>query len=246
MKYFLLASIIALSGCSSKEDYILLNKATPVASKKTTTILENIDFEYKVQPHDRLSVIVYKHPEISSVNPDSGQTERGLLVDSKGDIRLPLIKKIHLLGLTQAQAEDKLTQAYAVYLKKPSIHVEVINKRAYVIGEVNKPGEITLQNEQQPLLQILALAGDLTDQANRKSILLMRTINSSKVISQVINLTDARSIISANLMVKPNDIIYVMPNSMKAFNNKVNEISPIFRLISNILQPFVNIKFLSN
>jgi len=246
MKYFLLVAIIALSGCSSKDDYILLNKATPVASKKTTTIVENIDFEYKIQPHDRLSVIVYKHPELSSVNPNAGQKERGLLVDFKGDIRLPLIKKVHLLGLTQSQAEDKLSQAYALYLKKPSIHVEVINKRAYVIGEVNKPGEITLQNEQQPLLQILALAGDLTDQANRKSIVLMRTIGSSKVISQIINLTDARSIISANLMVKPNDIIYVMPNTMKAFNNKVNEISPIFRLISNILQPFVNIKFLSN
>jgi len=52
--------------------------------------------------------------------------------------------------------------------------------------------------------------------------------------------------VAANLMIKPNDIIYVMPNDMKAFNNKVNEISPVFRLISSILQPFVNIKFLSN
>jgi len=47
-------------------------------------------------------------------------------------------------------------------------------------------------------------------------------------------------------MIKPNDIVYVMPNNMKAFNVKVNEISPVFRLIGDILQPFVNIKYLTN
>ena len=246
MKYFLLAAIvIALSGCSSKDDYILFNKTTPSKSKKITTTLKNVDFEYKIQPHDRLSIIIYKHPELSSINPSFSQTERGLLIDSKGDIRLPLIKKNHLAGLSQPDAEAKLTEAYKVYLKKPDIHIEVINKRAYVIGEVKKPGEITLENEQLPLLQLLARAGDLTDQANRNSILVMRKTADSKVTSTLVSLTDIHSIISANIMIKPNDIVYVMPNGMKAFNTQVNEISPVFRLISNILQPFVNIKFLS-
>ena len=246
MKYFLLAMVIAFSGCSSKNDYILFNKVTPSKSKKITTTLKNIDFEYKIQPHDRLSIIIYKHPELSSINSAYAQQERGLLIDSKGDIRLPLIKKIHLAGLTQPEAEAALTEAYKVYLKKPDIHLEVINKRAYVIGEVKSPGEITLDNEQLPLLQLLARAGDLTDQANRDSILVMRKTSNSEVTSTIVSLTDINSIISANIMIKPNDIVYVMPNGMKAFNTQVNEISPVFRLISNILQPFVNIKFLSN
>ena len=246
MKYFLLAIVIALSGCSTKDDYILFNKTTPSKSKKITTTLKNVDFEYKIQPHDRLSIIIYKHPELSSINPAYAQTERGLLIDSKGDIRLPLIKRIHLAGLSQPDAEATLTEAYKVYLKKPDIHIEVINKRAYVIGEVKKPGEIALDNEQLPLLQILARAGDLTDQANRDSILVMRKTANSEVTSTIVSLTDIHSIVSANIMIKPNDIVYVMPNGMKAFNTQVNEISPVFRLISNILQPFVNIKFLSN
>ena len=246
MKYFLLAVVIALSGCSTKDDYILFNKTHPSKSKTITTTLKNVDFEYKIQPHDRLSIIIYKHPELSSINPAYAQSERGLLIDSKGDIRLPLIKKIHLGGLTQPEAEAALTEAYKVYLKKPDIHLEVINKRAYVIGEVKSPGEIVLDNEQLPLLQVLAKAGDLTDQANRDSILVMRKTGNSEVTSTIVSLTDIHSIISANLMIKPNDIVYVMPNGMKAFNTQVNEISPVFRLISNILQPFVNIKFLSN
>ena len=246
MKYFLLAIVIALSGCSTKDDYILFNKATSSKSKKVTTTLKNVDFEYKIQPHDRISIIIYKHPELSSTNPLFAQTERGLLIDSKGDIRLPLIKKTHLEGLSQPEAETALTEAYKVYLKKPDIHIEVINKRAYVIGEVKLPGKITLDNEQLPLLQILARAGDLTDQANRSSILIIRKTDKSEVTSTIVSLTDIHSIVSANIMIKPNDIVYVMPNGMKAFNTQVNEISPVFRLISSILQPFVNIKFLSN
>ena len=245
IKYSLLILIIAFNGCSSKEDYILFNQ-TEMSNTVTSTEINNIEFEYKLRPHDRLSIIVYKHPELSSVNTLYAQQERGLLLDSKGDIRLPLIKRIHLAGLSQMEAEKKLSDAYSIYLKHPDIHLEVINKRAYIIGEVNRAGEITLENEQLPLLQLIARAGDLTDQANRKSILILRGNGESKVNAQVVNLTDAKSIMTANLMIKPNDIVYVMPNGMKAFNTRVNEITPIFGLISNILQPFVNIKFLSN
>lgn len=241
----LILGLLSLYGCSTKDDYILLNKAQS-SQKSLVTNLKNVDFEYKIQPHDRISIIVYKHPELSSINPTYAQTERGLLIDSKGDIRLPLIKKIHLAGLTQPEAEKKLSNAYAVFLKEPDIHIEVINKRAYVIGEVQRPGEISLENEQLPLLQMLARAGDLTDHANRKSILIMRKTGHTQITSQIVDLTSVNSIISANLMIKPNDIVYVMPNGMKAFNTNVNEISPIFQLVSNILQPFVNIKFLSN
>lgn len=233
------------SACSSQKDYVLFNEINS-STQPTITQLKNVEFEYKIRPHDRMSIIIYKHPELSSVNPNYAQEERGLLINSKGDIRLPLIKQIHLAGLSQAEAEEALVEAYKVYLKNPDIHVEVINKRAYVIGEVKQPGEIILINEQQPLLQLLAKAGDLTDQANRQSILVLKAQNGTNVQIRKVSLTDSNSIAMANLMIQPNDIVYVMPNNMKAFNSQVREIQPIFQLVSNILQPFVNIKFLSN
>jgi len=246
MKYFLLIPIIiAFSACSSKNDYVLFNKAQG-SQKELTTEIENIKFEYKIQPYDRISIIVYKHPELSSTTIGNAQYERGILVNSKGFLRLPLIKKIHIAGLSQTKAEEKISNAYRTYLKHPDIQIEVINKRAYVIGEVNQPGEVPLLNERLTLLQILAKAGDMTDSANRSSILILKNGQLSKIHTKIVNLTDANAIVTANLMIEPNDIVYVMPNGMKAFNTKVNEISPVFQLISNILQPFVNIKFLSN
>jgi len=246
MKHILLIfAIIAFSACSSKDDYILFNKAQN-AQKERTIEVKNVTFEYKIRPYDRVSIIVYKHPEFSSTTIGDSKSERGILVNSKGYLRLPLIRKVHIAGLSQTQAEDKITAKYRTYLKHPDIQLEVINKRAYVIGEVRRPGEIPLPNERMTLLQLIANAGDMTDAANRSSILIIKNGQMSRVHTKIVNLTDANALATANLMIEPNDIVYVMPNGMKAFNNKVNEISPVFQLVANILQPFVNVKFLTN
>ena len=251
MKNYLIISLLitGFSGCSSKSDYLLFSQ-TEVSKKPAKKIViprsDNIVFEYKIRPHDRISVIVYKHPELSTTSRTNLQIERGLLVNSTGDIRLPLVRRINVIGLTQTEAEDKISSAYGMYLKHPDIQIEVLNKRAYVVGEVKKPGEFELINEQLPLLQLLAKAGDVTDTADRNSILIFRGNDSTKIQTEVVSLTDKKSLLTANLMIKPNDIVYVMPNDMKAFNTGVNEISPIFRLIGTVLQPFVSIKFLSN
>ncbi|HIP14817.1 MAG TPA: polysaccharide export protein [Sulfurimonas autotrophica] len=247
--YLLVLLILGFAGCSSKKDYLLFNQAKipqQSSSKTKATSLDNVRFEYKILPHDRVSVLVYKHPELSTANINSLQQERGLLVNSKGYLRMPLIKKIHVAGLTQTEAAESITAAFKTYLKNPDIQIEVINKRAYIIGEVNNPGEIPLMNERLTLLQLLAKAGDITDAANRNSILIFRGGDQSKTHTEVVNLTDVNSLKTANLMIEPNDIVYVMPNDMKAFNIGVNEIDPIFTLIGHVLNPFVSIKFLSN
>jgi polysaccharide export outer membrane protein len=257
MKNYLLALlIIGFTGCTSKEDYLLFNQTKihkssgqqndAQAQQETITQLENIQFEYKIQPHDRVSLVVYKHADLSTSTINSQQQERGLLVNSKGNIRIPLIKSIHVAGLTQTEAEDAIENALQVYIKQPDVQVEVLNKRAYIIGEVKNPGEIELVNERLTLLQIIAKAGDLTDEANRKSILILRGGERSQVKTEVVNLTDINSLKMANLIIKPNDIVYVTPNNMKAFNTGVKEIDPIFNLIGHVLTPFVSIKFLSN
>ncbi len=246
MKYSLyLVIAILFSGCSFKNDYVLFNQAK---STQNQDVLQskNIKFEYKILPHDRLSILVYKHPELSTANPNSFQQEKGILVNSNGEIRLPLIKKIKIAGLTQTEAEEKISNAFRTYLKHPDIQLEVLNKRAYIIGEVKKPGEIPLDNERLTLLQAIALGGDLTVEANRKSILVFKGGDTDKVRSRLINLTDVNSLRTANLMIEPNDIIYVMPNGMKTFNNKVGEVSPIFNLLGSILNPFVTLRVLSN
>lgn len=258
MKFFLLTLLLfGFTACTTKKDFVLFNQTDTAKNhekekslnknkinNETLAQLNDVKFEYKIQAYDRVSIIVYKHPEISTSSKNTLQQERGLLVNSRGYVRLPLIKKIHLQGLTQSQAEDALERALSVYIKHPDVQVEVLNKKAYVIGEVKRAGKIELPNEQMTLLQILASAGDLTDSADRSSILIID--GNSKNRTRIVNLTDKYSIQTANLMIKPNDIVYVMPNNMKSFNTGVKEVSPIFNLIGSILRPFIDIKFLRN
>ena len=65
------------------------------------------------------------------------------------------------------------------------------------------------------------------------------------IVTKVVSLTDIDSIRIANQMIRPNDIVYVVPNGMRIFNNKVDEINPIFRLVANALSPFLTIRLLS-
>jgi polysaccharide export outer membrane protein len=244
--------MFGFTACTTKEDFVLFNQAktaetqTEEAKKNTLEQLKDVQFEYKIQPHDRVSIVVYKHADLSTSTLNSQKQERGLLVNSRGDIRIPLVKSIHIAGLTQTEAEDVIENALKIYIKQPDVQVEVLSKRAYIIGEVKNPGEFELINERITLLQLIAKAGDLTDTANRQSILILRSENRSKVETEVVNLTDINSLKMANLMIKPNDIVYVTPNNMKAFNTGVKEVDPIFNLIGHVLTPFVSIKFLSN
>ncbi len=246
--------LLILNACSLKDEYVMFNQTNTLkqGTKKEnlnrvyTTRIDPATFEYKIRPHDRITIVTYNHPQLST--GIGGVTTAGLgeniLVNSRGDIRIPLVKTIHIAGLSQPQAQSKLEEAFAEYLKHPSVQLEVLNKRAFVLGEVNNPGPIELQNEQLPLLQLLAIAGDLTTSANKNSIVILKN-RESGIVTKVVSLTDIHSIRIANQMIRPNDIVYVVPNGMRLFNNKVDEINPIFRLVANALSPFLTIRLLS-
>jgi len=88
-------------------------------------------------------------------------------------------------------------------------------------------------------------AGDFKDSADKTKIMILRN-GGDRVHSELVNLTDINSLKTANLMIKPNDIVYVLPNNMKIFNKKVSDVSPIVRLIGSLLSPFITLKILSN
>ncbi len=249
MKRVLLYLSVAfvMAGCTSKDEFVLFNETnvTIPQAQKSVTNLNNIKYEYKIMPHDRLSITMYNHPELGTSNAQNQkEDQRGVLVNSRGYIRLPLIKSLHVAGLTQTAAQKKIEKAFEAYFEDAEVYLEVLNKRAYILGEVNKPGEIQLFNEKTTLLQMLATAGDLKDSANREAIVILKNRN-NKIHTQTVDLTGTNSIKMANLMIYPNDIVYVTPNSMKAFNVGVDEVSPVFGLVGDITQPIVNIKYLS-
>jgi len=257
LKRFILYTIVIINitACSSKNEFVLFNQTDALQdgsqpqnlNQPIQTRLDPAKFEYKIRPHDRVSISTYRHPELSTSTNQVGSSSslgQGILVNANGIIRLPLIDDVKIAGLTQPQAQRLLERKFREYLNHPSVQIEVMNKRAFVLGEVNRPGPIELRNEQVPLLQLLSIAGDLTNGANRQSIMIMKN-RGDTIETKIVSLTDTNSIQRANQMIRPNDIVYVVPKGMRVFNNKIEEINPIFQLVANALTPFLTIRLLT-
>lgn len=240
---------LTLAGCTTKEDFVLFHDthvSDPQAHSSVVDLSHVAKYEYKIQPHDRISITMYNHPELGTNSVQSQRQDlSGVLVNSAGNVRLPLIKSIHVAGLSQTAAQKKIEKAYGAYLEDAELNLDVLNKRAYILGEVNKPGEVRLFNETATLLQLIAKAGDLKDTANRRAIVVLKS-RGNKTYTQTVNLVGPDSIKVASLRIYPNDVVYVAPNNIKSINVGIKEVTPALTLINQILTPIALVTALTD
>ena len=126
-----------------------------------------IGTEYVVGPGDKLRIEVYKDPQLS----------QSLQVRPDGKITLPLVGDIEAVGHTPMELRRVITKSLTEYMTNPVVTVIVVEASAataYVVGEVNSPGAVTLQGGQLTVLQALALAGGLKDFADSRNIRVLR------------------------------------------------------------------------
>jgi len=246
----LIGVVVLFTGCTGNKDYELLQ------TKKTNTQTVEVSdrsIEYRILPQDRLKVSLYKDPAQSSEMGMSGSGELGqtmnkdgILVNASGYISLPLLGKIKVAGLTQSQAADHITRGYKKFLNTPTVYVEVLNKRIFVVGEVKKPGVVNIDKEKMTLFEALATAGDLTDDAVRTEIMILSNHGDKGMQLRKVDLTNFDKMNYASLMLRPNDIVYVKPNSWKQFKVNAENVSSPFSLIAAVAAPFVTLKYLGN
>jgi polysaccharide export outer membrane protein len=239
--------LFMINGCKNgKSDYTLLQTEKETAQKRVTG--EQI-FDYRILPQDRLKVSIYRDP-VAAANTAyqlaHDMQREGIVVNAQGYITLPLLNKVKVAGLTQTEAADRLTSLYKKYLKVPTVYVEVLNKRIYVIGEVNKPGPVKLDREKLTLLEAVAYAGDLTDSAVRDNILIISRNEQNRMYMRSVDLTHFDRLNFSVLMLKPNDIVYVQPDGWKEYKVKSDKFTAPFKTIAEIAQPFVTLKYLEN
>ena len=244
-KLLILIFILFIAGCNHPRYRLLQDSKTSKNSTlksytKSSTYKKAI-VDYRILKNDRLSVIIYQHPDL--IPPYLQQ--QGILVDSNGYVSMPLVGRVHLAGLTQTQAAKKLEREFGKYLKRPALNVEVLNKRVYVLGEVKKPGPIALDKEQINILEAISFAGDLTYDAKRDDIIVVSNNGYGGMQIRHLDLTNFSKLVSSNMILKPNDIVYVQPNSAKIYNVATRDTLMPFDVLTKIAAPFVSIKTLS-
>jgi polysaccharide export outer membrane protein len=121
------------------------------------------------------------------------------------------VLKIDAKGLTPIELRERLTTALKDYMNNPVVTVIVVEATAptaYVVGEVNHPGPVTLQPN-MTVLQALAVAGGLKDFADAKNIRILRkSITGQTAVP--FNYRDAiRGAGSSAVMLQPGDTVVV-------------------------------------
>jgi len=122
--------------------------------------------EYRIGPEDLLYIGVWKNEALSRQVP----------VRPDGMISLPLLNDVKAAGLTPMQLREVLVQRLSEYLPNPEVSVivqEVHSPKVSVLGQVAHPGRYDLRGR-TTVLDLLALAGGLTEFASRSRIVILR------------------------------------------------------------------------
>jgi len=126
--------------------------------------------EYRIGEGDVIQISVWGEPTASVsgvVRPD-------------GMISMPLIKDIHVSGLTPAEAEKAITELLSKQIKGADVTVivnQINSKKIFVVGGgVKKEGPISF-TYRMTIMQALSEAGGLSDYAKRKKIYVLRNEN---------------------------------------------------------------------
>jgi len=222
--------VIGIGGCASKKHQLFSKHRAPVVTKGFYKIRD-----YRIKPHDRISVMVYQYPELGTTTQSGTQRDNGIEVTSRGTVMLPLLGRIRVAGLTKEVLEDRLYRLYGEYLENsPAVKVEVLNKKVYVLGEVKNPGALAYDRQSfLTPLKAIAQRGGLTDAAKRGEVLIVRG-DRKKYDIAVLDLTDMRSLSQNNIVLQPEDIVYVAHNNIKDLNLPLNGMDPSLSLINTI------------
>jgi len=167
----------------------------------------------------------------------------GYLVDSDGNIELPLIGKVRVEGLETQRAADQIRSKLEEYLKEPTVVVRNVNFKVSVLGEVARPGVFVIPDEKISLPEVLSMAGDLTVYGNRKAVILIREENDKREHIRL-NLTNRDIFSSPYYYLRKNDIIYIEPVPARVTStDRVVQLTPLIVSVATALSLiFVRIK----
>lgn len=228
-----------LTACAGTKDVQYIQDMTPDTvefTKQNPGLL--------IEADDLLSIIVTtKNPELGTLfnlqpgtvntdlpglqqnstgNATIQRRETGYRVDSEGYITFPVLGSLHVAGLTRVQLSNIIKQRIIKegLLTDFSVSVTFLNAKVSIIGDIARPGNYDFKDDKYTILQAIAEAGDLNITAER-NILVMREKNGERKLYEV-DLKSRNLFDSPAYYLQQNDVIYVVPNDVKAAQRDLN------------------------
>lgn len=204
--------------------------------------VENIS-ESPLEPGDRVSFLFYpNHGEnalLAMATIDDSKTTPAstlYLVNSNGDLNLPMVGSIHVQGLTCTQAIKEIVTRLEKDFQSPFVQLEIVNQRALLINGKGAGQQIDLVNQNTTLMEIIAQGGGVKEFANSEEIRLFRLENNVRKAYQF-NLADINNAGLADVKIKNRDII-VINHQPRNIQNSLKEVGPWLSILTSGLAIF--------
>lgn len=249
--FFLLTVVFITMSCANKKD-ILYYQNIKNTDQSAINYMPN-----EVQINDILYIKVsalipesaepfnleLNSPTNNLLNVESIKIQ-GYLVSQDGNIVFPILGSIKVAGKSTVEVQQLIGKLINDngYIKEPIVSVRIINSKVTVLGEVNKPGTYSFDEQNISLNQAIGYAGDLTINGVRKDVLLIREVNGVRTYIRL-DLTSADWFSGPYYYVKQNDVIIVNPNGAKVMaSGYLNNIGTTLGILTFGLTVFILLK----
>jgi polysaccharide export outer membrane protein len=162
------------------------------------------------------------------------------LVEHDGTIKVPIIGRVKVMGLTMREAEQLLETKFSEFYVGPYVILRVTNKRVSVFPGAAGAGKVVpITNLNTTVLEALAYAGGIQDDGKAYRIKLVRN-SKPKPRVYLIDLSTIDGLQAGNTVVQANDVIYVEPRP-RFISRAVNELAPYLSVISSIILVYTTV-----
>jgi polysaccharide export outer membrane protein len=227
--YILLGISVFFTSCIPTKDLIYLqNKSVTSTDIPISQVMQK---PYRLQVHDVLSITIKADdPKLVTIfSPtNSGETSTGeaslyfsgYKVDDHGNIRIPVLGEINVIGFTVDEVRLKIEkQLLDEYFKKEAnifVIVRLAGFKYTINGEVGSTGTKFLYQDHVTIMEAIANSGDINITGDRKAVTIIRQTPTG-VEMHDIDLTDINVMQSPYYNLQPNDFINVKPLKQKTW-----------------------------
>ena len=165
---------------------------------------ETAGYNYIVGPGDTLNIIVWRNPELSMSVP----------VRPDGKLTTPLVDELVVQGKTSVEIARDVEKTLSKFVRDPIVTVIVTSfvgpysEQIRVVGAAAKP-QFLPYKQKMTLLDVVIAVGGLTDFADGNAASIFRASEGDKRYSVRIRDLIKRGDISANVEMKPGDVLII-------------------------------------
>lgn len=229
----MLTTLLLFSSCKTGEKVLYLQDVS-----EGQTLTTQVSQSLKLLAGDKVSIIVTSSstPAIAmqfnlpittiqaGAATSATSTQIALYtIDENGCVDMPNLGRIKIGGLSRGEAASKIqSMLRAEQLRDAVVTINAYDQYVTVLGEVTRPGRVTIVRDRLTLLDALGQAGDLTIQGRRDNVKVIREENGESK-AYFVDLRSKDLFNSPVYSLQQNDIIYVSPNNVRMGQSTNND-----------------------